>query len=311
MDHMMPEMDGVETMKRMRKMECCDGVPIYVLTANAVTGAKDEYMAMGFDGFLSKPVAADKLNGALREAIPEEMIHILTEVERQELRGTEPTVSGPPEDLPDVDGLDWNWAWTHLPEREMLREGVLSFYEILDLQADSLEEFYKALPKSIEEEGTEKTEGEDRPLDAYRIQVHGMKSAAATIGIVPLAGTAKLLEFAAKDGNLKRIFAMHTAFIEEWRSYKQKLSGVFGLSAKEDTEEKERGDKELLLTMFELLTPAMEELDVDTADGIMDKMKSYCFGEEIDGLVGKLNAAVKNLDEDLAKELMEEMEQKL
>ncbi|MCR4674040.1 MAG: response regulator, partial [Lachnospiraceae bacterium] len=47
MDHMMPEMDGVETMKRMRKMECCDGVPIYVLTANAVTGAKDEYMAMG------------------------------------------------------------------------------------------------------------------------------------------------------------------------------------------------------------------------------------------------------------------------
>ena len=49
-DHMMPDMDGIETLHHLRELDNCNGVPIYVLTANAVTGAREQYMEAGFDG---------------------------------------------------------------------------------------------------------------------------------------------------------------------------------------------------------------------------------------------------------------------
>ncbi|MCM1424762.1 MAG: ATP-binding protein, partial [bacterium] len=58
LDHMMPEMDGMETMRRMKEMEdnLCKGTPIVMLTANAIMGAKEQYLAAGFDDFLAKPI---------------------------------------------------------------------------------------------------------------------------------------------------------------------------------------------------------------------------------------------------------------
>ncbi len=306
MDHMMPEMDGIETMQRMREMECMNGIPIYVLTANAVTGAKEEYLALGFDGYLAKPVAAGKLEEALRESLPDELKHPLTAEERAEMEraaaggaGVDAGSEAAMPDLPDVEGLDWSYAFLHLPSEEMLRDGVESFYDIIELQSDKLQEFYEGLTGSFSDASRMQSF-----LDEYRIQVHGMKSAAATIGIVPLAGMAKMLEFAAKDGKVETIEAMHETFIAEWRSYTEKLRGVFGLGTAEGAE---TGDTAMLDAMFEMLIPAMEDLDVDTADEIMEKMKKYTFGAEIDALVGKLNGAVKNLDEDETKAVIEQI----
>ena len=58
MDHMMPEMDGVEAMKRIRKTaeDLYRKVSIIVLTANVVSGAKEMFIKEGFDGFISKPI---------------------------------------------------------------------------------------------------------------------------------------------------------------------------------------------------------------------------------------------------------------
>ncbi|MCR4903731.1 MAG: response regulator [Butyrivibrio sp.] len=311
MDHMMPGMDGVEAMKLIKEKDNCKDIPIYALTANAVTGARESYISMGFTGFISKPVMPQNLEAALKESLPEKYIKPLTEEEREMLRSSDSSKTArAPEDLPDVDGLDWNYAWLHLPDVEMIREAVTNFYDVLELQAERLQTMYENIGKD---------NGETDPVSEYRIQVHAMKSSAATIGIVPLAGMAKVLEFAAKDGNLKVINSMHEAFINEWRSYEDKLKGVFGLgfcvlnstNGQKQHEELKEGSKELLLTMFDLLRPAMEELDVDSADDIMAKMGKYKFGDEIDALVPKLNAAVKGLDEEMANKLMDEMESKL
>lgn len=58
MDHMMPEMDGHETLIKIREYPNCINVdtPVIVLTANAIVGAKEEYLEMGFTDYLSKPV---------------------------------------------------------------------------------------------------------------------------------------------------------------------------------------------------------------------------------------------------------------
>lgn len=77
LDHMMPEMDGLETMQRMREMEdnLCKDTPVVMLTANAIVGAREQYMSVGFNDFLAKPIDQTKLEHMLMHWIPQEKIN--------------------------------------------------------------------------------------------------------------------------------------------------------------------------------------------------------------------------------------------
>ena len=76
MDHVMPEMDGVQTFQYMKKLVDCPNhnVPVIALTANAMAGAKEEYTALGFADYLAKPVQSDKLEQLLMEYLPADLI---------------------------------------------------------------------------------------------------------------------------------------------------------------------------------------------------------------------------------------------
>jgi len=299
MDHMMPDMDGVETMHRMRTLAGYDEIPIYVLTANAVSGAREQYLADGFDGFVSKPIVSDKLEAALREALPQEL---LKPYERQESEQGALAASAPPDDLPTVDGLDWTYAWLHLPERELLESTVRDFRDVLSLQADKLGRMWTDIREKP---------GDADALASYRIQVHGMKSAAATIGIVPLAGMAKMLEFAARDGNTETMERLHDVFLAEWRSYGEKLRDVFPAPQDENAAQREDADADMLRALFGMLKTALEDFDVDAADALVGKLRSYRCAPEVEALIPQLAAAVTDLDEDEAKRVMDEMEKLL
>ena len=76
MDHMMPPPDGYETMKLIKKAGGHNaGIPVIVLTANAVEGAEVTYLSMGFDGYLSKPILSKDLEAMLIRFLPEEKVH--------------------------------------------------------------------------------------------------------------------------------------------------------------------------------------------------------------------------------------------
>jgi CheY-like chemotaxis protein len=76
MDHMMPEMDGIETTKRIRELgESVKKLPVIALTANVVNGAEAMFLENQFDGFLSKPIDFTSLNQCLRKWLPEQKIH--------------------------------------------------------------------------------------------------------------------------------------------------------------------------------------------------------------------------------------------
>jgi signal transduction histidine kinase/ActR/RegA family two-component response regulator len=76
MDHMMPEMDGIETTKRIRELgEPFKKIPIVALTANVINGAEAMFLENQFDGFLSKPIDLASLNHCLRQWLPGEKIH--------------------------------------------------------------------------------------------------------------------------------------------------------------------------------------------------------------------------------------------
>lgn len=77
LDHMMPGMDGVETLHRMKKLEnnLSPDVPVIALTANALSGAKDQYFDYGFDDYLSKPIDYADLEKTILSYLPKEKIH--------------------------------------------------------------------------------------------------------------------------------------------------------------------------------------------------------------------------------------------
>lgn len=284
LDHMMPEMDGVETLHHIKALpECpCEKTPIIMLTANAVSGAKEKYLNEGFDDFLSKPIVPEKLENMIKKFLPEELLTYgdfepeNTKEGEGQTEGTQASL----EDLPFVDGLDWNYAWMHLPEMDLLQYTVKEFYSQIDSGADSLMEKYEHIhdPDCLEE---------------YRIQVHAMKSLAATVGIIPLSGVARVLEYAAKDGKIDVIMSMTPVFLQEWRSYRQKLQGVFGLGT---GEEKEITDYSVMQALVEMVRVSMREMDIDQADGLMEQLRTYKFPEDIRENIQKLGEAVTNLD---------------
>ena len=77
MDHMMPDMDGVEAMKQIKTLEVDLGrkIPVIALTANAVSVAREMFIQEGFDGFIAKPIDIAEFERVLKRVLPEDLIH--------------------------------------------------------------------------------------------------------------------------------------------------------------------------------------------------------------------------------------------
>lgn len=92
MDHMMPDMDGEETLQAVRNQTkgFCQNVPVIALTANVMTNAEEIYQGMGFDGYLAKPINSLLLEAALLKYLPPELIEYLaeeSEADSDDMRG--------------------------------------------------------------------------------------------------------------------------------------------------------------------------------------------------------------------------------
>lgn len=279
LDHMMPEMDGIETLHHMKKLEDypCKDTPVIVLTANAISGAKEMYLSEGFDGFLSKPIVPEKLEKMIRQKLPQDLLS--NEMRQENAEDSNTVEQQTVDDLPGIDGIDWNYGWLHLPDMKLLMDSVLDFYRAIDTEADCLEDYYNKL------------DSDECVIDLYRIKVHAMKSSAALIGAVPISGMAKVLEYAARDGKIEVVKRMTPIFLEEWRGYKDKLKTCISEDEKKTVE-----DYSMILTLLEMLKIAMEDMDIDVADESMNQLRQYDYPENMQIIVEQLSAAVTNLD---------------
>ncbi len=282
LDHMMPGMDGVETLHHMKKMNDfpCKDTPVIVLTANAIQGAKEMYINEGFDDFLSKPIQPEKLEKMIKDWLPQELII------KDSVNVDETKVNF---DLPQIEGIDWDSAMTHLPDKALLLETVYDFYCTMNSEADFLQECYENL------------ENDTAMLDSYRIKVHAMKSSAALIGINGLSEKAKTLEFAAKENNKELIRERTEDFLAEWREYKEKLSVCVAKG------EKAVEDASVITMKLDELREAMDMMDIDMADEIMKELRSYQYSDEITVKMENLGAAVVNLDALTATDVIDEI----
>ena len=193
MDHMMPGMDGVETMNRLRKMSGGQQAVIIALTANALSGAAAEYKALGFQDFLAKPIEPRDMDELLRKYLPKELIRPLA-------LGEQPATE---EDSAKA-SLSMEAVDTELGLRYCM--GNHSFYRKM-LHAFVNGAKYTQLDTLFREKNWAN----------YQVAVHAVKGTALTIGAVTLSGHAKELEYAIKDGRYGYVEEQHAAFILEYR----------------------------------------------------------------------------------------------
>ena len=180
MDHMMPGMDGIETLNALKASDLVKDSAVIALTANAVAGARDEYMKAGFVDYMTKPIDPALLEKLLARYLPQgscEWTDDGGECRQEEKKSFVEKLSGC--------GFNVSAAMGYAMDDE-------EFY--LELLNTFLDE------KDKKEEQIRKAYSEGR-TDDYRIYVHALKSSSRTIGADKLADMALAQENAAKQGD--------------------------------------------------------------------------------------------------------------
>ncbi len=294
LDHMMPEMDGIETLHRMKQMaeNKSDDTPIIALTANAITGAKEMYLQEGFDAFLPKPINPEKLEQMMLRLLPRDLL-LFEEMVEEENEEQKPMISVEESDFPIIDGVDWSYGRMHLPDKELFEETVEDFYKAIAVEAENLEEYYREIENSTD------------ALQAYRIKAHSMKNSANLIGATVLGALAKLLENAARDSDMERLHALHKLFITEWTGYQEKLKDC--VKVVEVCDKKEVEDSTIILSLLESLRSAVLEMEMDDMDNLMAELSDFRYPSDIENSMERLSVHILNMDGERAVSQIDEL----
>ena len=198
MDHMMPEIDGVETYEKMKKLENSlnKDTPVIMLTANAITGIREQFLEAGFTDYLSKPVNGEKLENMILQYLPKEKLHMKTADENIS-EGT---------DYPPV-----LRELSRLYPKVDLSKGVTVCNDSYDVYIDILKTYAENLEMPRLESSFEQKNAPD-----YQMYAHSIKSSSLSIGFSLLAEQALALENAAREEDWTFISANHSSFIEEF-----------------------------------------------------------------------------------------------
>ena len=177
MDHMMPEMEGIEAMKRIRDQQRTMNkpqIPVIALTANTASEARETFLKEGFDGFVAKPIEAAELEKVLKRVMPEGAIEYVETEEATEKEGFR------------IEGID---------------TGVGLRYSRDDM------EFYTTILSRFATENSDKTARMDQAVatgdaKSFELVTHSLKSMSKMIGAKKLSEMAREMELAAEKGSL-------------------------------------------------------------------------------------------------------------
>jgi len=293
MDHMMPEMDGVEASSLIRK-ECENNMetPIIAFTANSVLGAKNMFLENNMNDYISKPIQIKELNRILRtwlnpDSIVEDGREAAAKAKNIELL----------EKLDKVCGIDGYKVLENLDGNEKIYLSILTT-------------FINTLPAKIQKLSDSYANGD---LDLYRIEVHSVKSSLANIGSFDLSEKARKLEASARNDNMAYINASHFNFI----GYLTELHGNVDYilrndanSALEENTQKKTGpvadilEEKLILS---ILKDGLDMLDTERVEENMTILADINFNKESEEMLAKIKRFVDAFDYDAAITVIDEI----
>jgi signal transduction histidine kinase/CheY-like chemotaxis protein/HPt (histidine-containing phosphotransfer) domain-containing protein len=251
MDHMMPDMDGVEATEFIRELGGeYRNLPIVALTANAVAGMKEMFLEHGFNDFLSKPIDISKLNAALEKWLPKE----------KQIRTLE---SAAPAEA--------NCAWIEIDGVDVER-GLL-------LASGQVENYLQTLAvfcEDLREKGVEiKRALAKNDIASYTIYVHALKSAAANVGAVRLSEDAKELEMAGKRMNADFIAARTPLLLTDLEALRGDIAEVVAAAREARMSDMPPVDENAVKTALAELKTALKELNAGAIHDATDKVRGF------------------------------------
>jgi signal transduction histidine kinase/CheY-like chemotaxis protein len=233
LDHMMPKMDGIETLAKLREeglFKKGGGTVVVALTANAVVGARETYLAAGFDDYLSKPIDAKKLEEQLCKYLPKDLQSFCKEAKQEEPDESDDAFSL--EFLPGEGEVNASDA-SKKPADQVLEEvkglglavekGLIYCADDKDFYVSMLDEYAAAFDEKSRDLRNlyAKEDWKD-----YRVLIHSIKSNSKTIGAEELSERARLLEEAASQENMHFLTLEHENFMNEYEVLVRNLRRV-------------------------------------------------------------------------------------
>ncbi|MDD3413888.1 MAG: ATP-binding protein [Lachnospiraceae bacterium] len=281
MDHMMPGMDGVETVKEIRSLagERFKNLPIVALSANALSGAREMFEKSGFQGFLAKPMNLQELDHVLVKYLavkrpPEMPIRVIKKSDKKTVLNF---IKGVHTDIGmKYAGMDLDIYHTILK----------TYYPDMTERLVELEHIFAK-----------------KDLKLFATYAHAMKSASASVGAIEISELAKILEFAGKEENVSTIEEKLQEFINKFREVLQSIGEYLN---KLKWEEKEQGIETLDYLdkidskLKERLYQAVDGMDSITAEEVLKEINQYTYNAEIAYYLEKIGQAINDYQYDTA-----------
>jgi CheY-like chemotaxis protein/HPt (histidine-containing phosphotransfer) domain-containing protein/anti-sigma regulatory factor (Ser/Thr protein kinase) len=291
MDHMMPDMNGIQAAAKIRAL---GGkyfkMPIVALTANAARGVQEIFLSSGLNDYMPKPIELDKLSEILRRWIPIEKIEGALKDALYKIG--EPSGAGISdfwEDLGRVGGINVEVGKNRVAGMEdMYRETLGIFYDKTPRECKALSGYLAA-----------------DDIQNFAILAHGMKTSLLTIGAMGLAETALELEKAGKAGDKERCAEIVPGFIERLGELHANLSPICnpdddGAPAKA----RPKGDEALFKEKLKAANGYAEAYDGDNGVKEVEALMDYDYGEETNGRLKDIRMAFKCYDFEEVKKLL-------
>ena len=180
--------------------------------------------------------------------------------------------------IPELQEFDWKYAMSLLKSEEILMSTLEKFYHSLSPLKEELSGYIDVI-------------GQPEYLEKFRIQVHALKSTSAMVGAILLSKLARVLEVAAKEGNVQTINAVAPVLFEEMDKHKERIATVLP-----DKEEKvDATDMDELRANLTGLIESIEKLDYNMGDEIMERIYSLIYESHIQKEIDALNDLVFNM----------------
>jgi CheY-like chemotaxis protein/two-component sensor histidine kinase/HPt (histidine-containing phosphotransfer) domain-containing protein len=186
MDHMMPQMDGIETVKKIRELGY--SLPIVALTANALAGQAEMFLEKGFDGFISKPIDRRQLDAILNRLIRNKQSPEVLAAAREQQKNFNSTGKA-------FGGS--KMAAIFVGEAEKAASGLETICRYNGRRADD--------------------------ASLFTTYAYGLKNALASVGETELSAAARKLERAGRQRNIKSVLSDVPAFLDALRKVIEKL----------------------------------------------------------------------------------------
>jgi CheY-like chemotaxis protein len=279
LDHMMPGMDGVETLARIRETQ--PDLPVYALTANSTAG-EEFYKSKGFNGYLAKPIDSLTLEKTIMKHLPE---NILMKPEAED-------VVADLEEIPEE--LKWIYDIEEISVDDGIKAsgGINSFIFSLNLFYETIDDNSKVIEEAFGSEN----------IKLYTIKVHALKTSFRMIGANELSAFAEKLEQAGNDKDIEFIDANTSTLLKEYRAFSDKLSR---LQAQDTSDEgKEMIKEEELKDAYGALKEVIPQMDYDAVEIILKHLKEYKLPDKDKDVVAKMEKLLKTFDWDEMEKLI-------